>query len=263
MESSSRKKQSKKAFTLIELIVVIAIIAVLVALLVPNLTSLVTNSQTNACNDYRTAAIGQYATKTVGNPTYTLSDFLTDEQITCPYGGAYSPSRDVEGNNVIICSLHELTGSGIPEDPGTTVGRTIYDAYLSFVLRYDAATPDEKKQMAAGGDNDNLRNALKETLYKGSWPQFPQSLIDKYGIHLNPGETLYVQPFVNSNRQDGSTQVVVYASVISKNGSWYTGLIYDHETNTWYQGPGISVTAPWEEIKAKLHDPNGSWKALK
>lgn len=115
--------------------------------------------------------------------------------------------------------------------------------------------------MAAGGDNDNLRNALKEQ-YGGSWPQFPQALIDKYGIKLKPGETLYVQPFVNSNRKSGETSVVVYASVYPQNGKWYVGLVYDHEEGVWYQGPGISVTSPWETIKATIHDPSKRWKPL-
>ncbi|WP_066648973.1 prepilin-type N-terminal cleavage/methylation domain-containing protein [Christensenella timonensis] len=256
------KKSSKKAFTLIELMVTIAIIGVLAALLVPAMGALAADSQAAACSDYRNAAIGQYAANTVGDPSYTLGQFLTDEQITCPYGGAYSASKDEDGNNVIICSLHGLSGGGMPEDPGTVVGRSVYETYLSFVQRYDAASPEEQAQIAARGDNDSLRNALLAQ-YGGTWPQFPQSLIDKYGIKLNPGETLYVQPFVNSNRTSGETSVVVYASVYPQNGRWYTGYIYDHEEGVWYKGPGISVTTPWAQIKEKLHDPNGRWTALK
>ncbi|MEA5002006.1 MAG: prepilin-type N-terminal cleavage/methylation domain-containing protein [Christensenella sp.] len=253
---------SKKAFTLIEVIVVVAIIAVLTALLVPTLGSLASSSQANACNDYRTVAIGQYATKTVGDPSYTLSSFLLDKGVTCPYGGAYSPSKDEDGNNVIICSAHELSSGGVPEDPGTVVGRSVYETYLSFVQRYDAASPEEQKAMANGSDNDSLRKALRAQY--GEWPQFPQALIDKYNINVAPGETLYVQPFVNSNRdQAGYTDVVVYASVYPQNGKWYVGLVYDHEEGVWYQGPGLSVTSKWTDIKATLHDPNGRWKPLK
>ncbi len=90
-----RKNNKKSGFTLVEIMIVVAIIGLLAAIAIPSFVNARTKSQTNACiNNLRqiSGAKDQYALDH-NNAAPAFADLYTTyiaKQPTCPAGGTYT-----------------------------------------------------------------------------------------------------------------------------------------------------------------------------
>src|SRR3977135_1820009 len=109
------RTSNKAGFTLVEIMIVVAIIGLLAAIAIPNFVRARTTSQANACiNNLRQmdGAVQQYAleNKLASSATYALDDLKSYIKLDsggnipgCPAGGAYSAGASV--TNAPVCGL--------------------------------------------------------------------------------------------------------------------------------------------------------------
>ena len=109
------RASNKSGFTLVEIMIVVAIIGLLAAIAIPNFVRARTQSQMNACiNNLRQmdGAVQQYALeqKLASTATYTMALIQPYVKLNttgglpdCPANGTYSPGSTV--TNPPVCSL--------------------------------------------------------------------------------------------------------------------------------------------------------------
>jgi len=146
------KIKTSKGFTLIEIIVVIAILAILVSIFIPSLTGWIKNANEKACLINRKQILAHYhnvkAIESAEGRSVKLSDVLAgnyeicaDEvaALRCPSDGVYTADDE---NEIIVCSVHgsmdESQTGGETEEPAEETGKKIVNTEYYFYIGGDS-----------------------------------------------------------------------------------------------------------------------------
>ncbi|MBC7765643.1 MAG: prepilin-type N-terminal cleavage/methylation domain-containing protein [Hyphomonadaceae bacterium] len=107
---------NEKGFSLVELIVVIAIIAALSAIAMPNALNILSNSKRSTCVSGRATAVHHYYRYHVNGGTFnphgtTGTQFLVDAKLlnvntVCKSGGTLTWAIAPGGDATLTCSVH-------------------------------------------------------------------------------------------------------------------------------------------------------------
>lgn len=222
-DRQTQKAKRSRAFTLMEMLIVVAIIAILIAIAIPVFSSQLEKSRLSVCEANRRSLLSlvyaqsdlessdpQAALKASFQANYTQSDDGKSRYI-CPDGG-----RFLWENDHIGCTKHDLT---VPN---------------TVLMDYQTIVEDWKNLNIPYASNDLFRDYLKNK-YGGNWP----------AMKLDGSDTaLYVQPYYNSTTKELS----IFASTQQENGHWFTQYVY--YDGVWYtptaqsdNHSGISMTA--------------------
>lgn len=154
------KINSKKGFTIVELVIVIAVIAILAAVLIPNLSRLVTKADKSAAMQEAKAAMDNDLINAEGDLENMTKYATADTQYyIVKEVSKYNETVTSDSGNVIIA----VTSSTVTASPSNTVeGAKYYEAHAyegkytvaSNVGTYEYTTKDQKFvcKLVTGGE---------------------------------------------------------------------------------------------------------------
>lgn len=126
-------KNKDKGFTLAELLVVVAIIAILVAVSIVIFTGKQKEARATVCEANRTSLKHHLAADYMSGDLDSLSDevlndYIKTDEAVCPSGGTYSYEGSFESGFQIKCSYHDGDGSGGNDSKPKSIIDNLIDA---------------------------------------------------------------------------------------------------------------------------------------
>lgn len=227
-------KQKKKGFSLAELLVVVAIVAVLVAVSVPMFIHKLENTKERVCESNRKTLVRQIQYQIAADEdcleTLDFDRLQEAADAHCPAGGEYTLEVD-DLYFRIVCSVHEGSSGGSAEPIPDVVSKGLLGDYQALVKD----NPSKR--------NDKLR---KESYEESGWPV------------LVVGEKTYtIQPYYQDGKsQTGPAEDRVWLFAADKfdptfkTNNWVARYVYNTKDGKWYAstnyngtiGGGCSIT---------------------
>ncbi|MEG0393574.1 MAG: prepilin-type N-terminal cleavage/methylation domain-containing protein [Anaerorhabdus sp.] len=227
---------NKKGFTLIELITVIAILAVLGTVLIPSVSGYVGSSKDVVCISNVNMLNRTYRMAAAMNENLKAEDVLKDKTgkyfggtADCPSDGDY-----VVVNNVIECTKHKNGNQGGGTTPGKDPEITdLYERMLDALSKSNGCsaltdlTQKGECYKAFYGSNVFYWNASEmcEKIFRdkgNSWDPLDPLILEKAGIKNPNNDTYYIKPYFGEKSQTP----IIFANTTNKgSGNWYTNLV--------------------------------------
>lgn len=259
METIKNWRNNNNGFTLAELLIVVAIIAVLVAVSIPMFVHKLSTTKENVCLSNRKTLIRQIQYQISIGETFDTDDFeqlQKDAEAYCPADGEYKPYID-ELTIKITCSVHGDIRGGAA-DPERTTSQGLLIDYMK---------------------------AVKDTLQKHGWVSNDVARKDFYEQCGNKWPTLEVegveytiQPFYKEGDKDTTDdRVWLFASpnfdptLDTKN--WNARYVFNTKDGKWYMAtnskgaPTVTSVTRYKDLDALDDDikngTNPKWVELK
>lgn len=228
-------------FTLAELLVVVAIVAVLVAIAVPVFTGALGNTEEATCAANRRSVKSMYTTAWLLNQNQNQQTLFGDcvdqlkkqnNDVLCPSEGGYTATFTSNGAVIVKCSKH---GAGMDDD----MSGWIYETYKDNMAQY------------LGGEG--LRNAYATAHGLTSWTEVKRP-------DGESGEKLYLQMKNYQNNPGGAFLYAGYESKITGGGKqWSARYVCDSNgligpAGQWYEVPENTNVAMTDDKNGKGKD---------
>lgn len=259
---------NSSGFTLAELLIVVAIIAVLVAVSIPIFISRLEHSREVVCENNRKTLVHQIWYERMSDDGFSGNDaeqLIKDSDAYCPSLGPevdYTLEQFDEFMVVVECKKHGKSGSGGGEEE--TTGKDFLENFQDFIDNF-------KEYSDLYPSNDNIRKEFFKK-YNNKWPTLT---VDGKSYSIQP---YYKKPDGNISDEKIGEHIWLFARENSSSDSgWYTSLCYNPVDGKWYnsvkdngESTGVSINnynninSLNDEMKnGKYENGNPKWIELK